>query len=142
MTDRYVPAELRRLVRSRAADCCEYCRSQVKYSPQSFSVEHIAPRQAGGPTVAENLALSCQGCNSHKATRTTASDPVTDTLVPLFNPREQRWLDHFAWSEDYTRVVGLTPSGRATVEALKLNRVGLVNMRRVLHAEGDHPTLE
>jgi hypothetical protein len=63
-------------------------------------------------------------------------------LVPLFNPRQQRWDEHFAWSEDSLRITGLTPVGRATVEALQLNREGLVNMRRVLYAVGEHPPQE
>jgi hypothetical protein len=39
----------------------------------------------------------------------------------LFNPRTQRWPEHFAWSTDGLRVVGLTPTGRATVAALRLD---------------------
>lgn len=93
-------------------------------------------------TIAENLAQSCQGCNGHKAARTSSTDPVTGILVPLFNPREQRWDEHFSWSEDYLQITGLTPIGRATVEALQLNREGLVNMRRVLYAVGEHPPQE
>src|SRR5262245_44463140 len=53
--------------------------------------------------------------------------------------RRQRWLDHFAWSLDFTRIVGITPTGRATVELLRLNRAGLVNIRLVLRKEGVHP---
>ena len=92
--------------------------------------------------VEDNLALSCQGCNSHKASRTEAIDPVTGSPVPLFNPRQQRWRDPFAWSEDHLSLVGLTPIGWATVETLRLNREGLVNMRRVLYAAGEHPPQE
>jgi hypothetical protein len=50
-----------------------------------------------------------------------AVDPDTQAIVPLFNPRTQRWFDHFRWSEDGTRVIGRTAIGRATVAALKLN---------------------
>jgi hypothetical protein len=51
-------------------------------------------------------------------------------------------MDHFAWSDDFTLVIGLTPTGRATVEKLQLNRSGLVNLRRVLRAVGEHPPAE
>ena len=44
--------------------------------------------------------------------------------------------------EYYLRITGLTPIGRATVETMQLNRDGLVNMRRVLYAIGEHPPQE
>jgi hypothetical protein len=49
------------------------------------------------------------------------------------------WEDHFAWNDDFTTVLGLTPTGRATVAALSLNRAGLINLRRVLYAVNEHP---
>jgi hypothetical protein len=91
---------------------------------------------------AQSLAESCQGCNGHKAARTSAIDPVTGLLVPLYYPREQRWDEHFAWSEDYLRITGLIHTGRAKVEALQLNREGLVNMRRMLYAVCENPPQE
>lgn len=139
MTKKYIPAELRRLVVERARNYCEYCRYPGRYLPQTPPLDHIIPREAGGLTIAENLAQSCQGCNGHKAARTLATDPVTGLLVSLFHPRQQRWEEHFAWSEDYLRITGLTPVGRATLELLQLNREGLINMRRVLYAVGEHP---
>jgi 5-methylcytosine-specific restriction endonuclease McrA len=142
MTDTHVPSELRRLVTGRASNCCEYCRYPGLYSAQALSIDHIVPRTSGGATLEDNLALSCHGCNGHKAALTTATDPVTGSTVPLFNPRRERWQDHFTWSEGFLEIAGLTPSGRATVEALELNREGLVNIRRVLYAVGRHPPLE
>lgn len=136
---KYIPVELRRLVVERAQNYCEYCRYPGRYAPQTSPLDHIISREAGGPTSAENLAQSCQGCNGHKAAKTEAVDPVTGLLVPLFNPRQQRWEEHFAWSEDSLYIRGLTPVGRATVDALQLNREGLLNMRRVLYAVGEHP---
>jgi len=123
----------------RASGCCEYCMSQSRFSVQPFSIEHIFPRGLGGKSVLENLALSCQGCNGHKAIKTVANDPVTGELVSLYHPRQQIWTDHFAWKNEYSIVIGLTPTGRATVEALQLNREGVVNLRQVLHAIGQHP---
>lgn len=142
MTKKYIPVELRRLVIERAGNTCEYCRYPLRYAPQTSPVDHIIPEIAGGLTTAENLAQSCQGCNGHKAARTSALDPVTEQIVALFHPRQQRWHEHFAWSEDYLQITGLTAVGRATVEALQLNRAGLVNMRHVLYAVGEHPSSE
>lgn len=142
MSDKHIPAELRRLVHTRARGLCEYCRSQARFSPQPFSVEHIIARALGGQTIAENLALSCQGCNGHKYIKWQAIDPLTRKLISLFHPRQQRWRDHFAWNEDATLIVGLTPTGRTTAEALKLNRPELVNLREVLYVTQKHPPTE
>jgi hypothetical protein len=142
MSEETVSAAVRREVAERAGHCCEYCRSQARFAMQAFSVEHIEPRIQGGASTVDNLALSCQGCNNHKFTRTTGTDPVTGLPTPLFHPRRHRWRDHFAWNEDCTRIIGVTPIGRATVETLQLNREGLVNLRRVLFQVGEHPPPE
>ena len=126
-------------VARRARECCEYCQSQARFSPDPFSVEHIVPRSRGGTDADTNLAWSCQGCNNHKYTSVEALDPVSGETAPLYHPRRQGWYDHFAWNEDYTVVLGLTPTGRATVEKLQLNRAGVVNLRRVLRRIGAHP---
>lgn len=135
---RLTPSQ-RAAVFERAHGCCEYCQSQERFSPDTFSVEHILPLSQNGPTISENLALACQGCNNRKYTATTALDPITHQPAPLFHPRQHHWGEHFAWNDDCTIVLGLTPIGRATVEKLQLNRVGLVNLRRILFALGEHP---
>jgi hypothetical protein len=142
MRDDRAPAALRRGVWDRARGCCEYCRSQERFAMQTFSVEHIEPRSREGDTASDNLALACQGCNNHKYAKTEAVDPATGAVVPLFHPRRDRWREHFVWDEGCTLILGLTPVGRATVEALHLNRAGLVNLRRVLFAAGEHPPPE
>jgi hypothetical protein len=134
-----VSLSVRKAVAARAGDCCEYCRCPERFAVQSYAVEHIEPRSGGGSDDPENLAYSCQGCNNHKYTRTHAVDPTSGIEVPLFHPRLQRWSDHFAWSSDCSEVIGLTPSGRATITSLRLNRPGVVNLRKVLFAVGLHP---
>ena len=142
MPKRHVTAQQKQAVVERAQGCCEYCRSQARFATQSFSVEHIKPRSRGGKTTLDNLALACQGCNNHKYTKTERRDPVSGDIVPLYHPRQQQWHDHFAWNDDFTLIIGLTPTGRATVEALQLNRKGVVNLRRILYAMGEHPPAE
>ncbi len=140
MTDsKRVSAKLRKLVATRADFICEYCQSQENFSSESFATEHIHPRKASGKTVAENLAYACLGCNSHKAAKTKAFDPVSETTINLFNPRIQNWKGHFTWNKDFTETIGLTPIGRATIEALKLNRKGVKNLRWALFSVGKHP---
>jgi hypothetical protein len=134
-----LPLVLRQAVEQRASSCCEYCHSPARYATQRFALEHILPRSQGGATHLDNLALACQGCNNHKYTKIQAHDPVTKRLVALFHPRRQRWQDHFTWDARFAIVLGLTAVGRATVEALQLNRPELQNLRRLLYAAGEHP---
>ena len=140
MSRTYVTAQERQFIADRARGCCEYCCSPVYFATQSFSVEHIIPVSRGGETILDNLALACPGCNGHKYTKVEAPDPGEGTLVSLYNPRTQRWQDHFRWNEDFTRIVGVTSTGRATVSALQMNRPGVINVRRVLFTVGLHPS--
>ena len=135
-----VPRPLKRAVVERARRQCEYCRSREDYAVDPFSAEHIIPQSRGGGTDLDNLALSCQTCNNHKYNKVEGIDPQTGNLAPLFHPRQQRWSDHFAWSEDATLIVGQTPTGRATIYILDMNRESLINLRQMLHRDGKHPT--
>jgi 5-methylcytosine-specific restriction endonuclease McrA len=139
MSEARLTASQKTHVAERARHCCEYCWSQARYSPDPFSVEHIIPHTAGGMNELENLALACQGCNNRKYVSTSAVDSVSGETVPLYHPRQHAWRDHFAWSVDFIYIVGLTPIGRATIEKLRLNREGVVNLRRVLYTLGKHP---
>lgn len=142
MSEERVTIQQRRAVAARANGICEYCRSQARFATQSFSVEHIIPRSLGGKTSLDNLALACPGCNAHKHTKIDGRDPMSLGRVPLYHPRHQKWSEHFAWSDDFTLIIGITPTGRATVEALHLNRKGLINLRQVLYVSGEHPPLD
>jgi len=86
-----------------------------------------------------NLRLACAWCNSFKGAKTHAPDPETGQEAPLFNPRTQRWSEHFRWSDDGAEIIGLTPTGRATVQALQLNNAFIVPARRRWVLAGWHP---
>jgi hypothetical protein len=141
LTER-ISKRLRQAVERRAGRRCEYCCCPLAVATDSFAVEHIIPTIRGGGTTPDNLALSCSGCNGHKYDRIEGYDSGSDGMAPLYHPRQHVWGEHFAWNEDYTRIVGLTPTGRATVEILHLNREGVVNLRWVLFLVGLHPPEE
>ncbi|MEM6503663.1 MAG: HNH endonuclease signature motif containing protein [Cyanobacteria bacterium P01_C01_bin.89] len=122
-----IPAELRRWVIKRAKDRCEYCCLSQVGQVATFHIDHVVPSVAGGKTVAENLALACVSCSLRKGARQKIVDPETGAQVNIFNPRQQDWREHFRWDE--VDVVGLTAVGRATVEALGLNREVMLNIR-------------
>ena len=131
--------EIRLAVIERANGCCEYCQSPHDFSSDDFAVEHIIAKAQGGSDNLDNLALSCQGCNNHKYIKIKARDPLTQQIVPLFHPRQDEWDDHFEWSLDFLEVLGRTPTGRATIQALQLNRDEVLRVRRVLIPAGEHP---
>jgi hypothetical protein len=65
------------------------------------------------------LALACDRCSAHKGPNLTGIDPETGEIVPLFNPREHIWEEHFRWSE--ATIIGRTAIGRTTIRVLTMN---------------------
>ncbi len=142
MPDDRITAVQRRAVFERAQYRCEYCRTPEACVSDPFAVEHIIPRSKGGKTRLNNLACACTACNGHKHKAIAAVDPFSRQLVPLFHPRKQRWAGHFSWSEDGLRMVGLTPTGRATVKTLQMNHPKMIKLRQLLLLAGAHPLNE
>lgn len=87
--------------------CCGYCRTSSKITGQPLTVEHIIPQARGGSSEDQNLWLSCRRCNQYKSAKIEAIDPGTNLSVPLFNPRKQKWSEHFTWSNDGREIIGL-----------------------------------
>ncbi len=85
----------------------------------------------------ENLALACCFCNRFKGPNLSGMDPITGQVVRLFNPRQDRWEDHFAWNA--ALLSGLTATARATIQTLRLNRADAVGVRQLLMREGVYP---
>ena len=139
MSSKYAADTLRRQVEIRANGLCEYCQSPKKYCIVSFHCDHIHPTKEGGKTELPNLAFACPSCNTHKHTKTHAPDPLTTENVPLFNPRQQNWHQHFQWSDDFLYIEGKTPMGRTTVEALNMNKDEHIELRKLLKDAGKHP---
>lgn len=139
MSRTHIPGALRERVAAAAKGRCGYCRSAQTVTGIPLTIDHIKPESLGGETAEDNLWMACQPCNGHKAFRIGAADPVTGEVVPLFDPRRQVWADHFLWADGGTRIVGRTPTGRATVEVLQLNRRLVVSARQRWIASGDHP---
>ncbi len=142
MTRSNIPEEVRARVRAEAADRCGYCRSPQRLILGWLEIEHIIPKAAGGSDEEENLWLGCRLCNNYKGSQTEGLDPETGQRLRLFDPRRQRWCDHFGWSQDGTRILGRTPCGRATVIALQLNNLIALMVRAEWIAAGWHPPAE
>jgi hypothetical protein len=130
---------VREAVRTRASSCCEYCKSQDKYSPTAFTIDHVLPQSLDGTSDIENLAYACFLCNRLKSNKIKVFDTSSEKWIPLFSPRQNDWNEHFSWSEDATQIVGLTVIGRCTIKELRLNREKLIEYRQCIISFGMHP---
>jgi 5-methylcytosine-specific restriction endonuclease McrA len=124
MTLREIEAEIRR----RAQNRCEYCHLPDGASQFTLILDHIIAKKHRGKTQLLNLALCCGHCNLHKGPSIAGVDSKTGRITRLFNPRTDKWNQHFRWNGPV--LVGLTPIGRTTVEVLEINRPPRVAARR------------
>ncbi len=136
---RHIAESLRTVVWEQDKGCCAYCRSPESLSLTPFEIDHITPLSRGGETEFSNLCLCCPSCNRHKSAQQFAIDRESGESVVLFHPRRETWEAHFRWSSDTLYIVGLTPTGRATIDALCMNRPRLVELRNVWAKLGHKP---
>ena len=136
-----IPSEVRQRVRERAGDRCEYCLSRQEYIMGRLHIDHIQPQSKGGSDAEDNLCLACELCNQYKWVQAEGVDPQTGQIVNLFNPRQQKWTEHFSWRAGGTKILGKTACGRATVEALQLNNLLAVKVRQNWVKAGWHPPM-
>jgi hypothetical protein len=108
-------------VRTRARNCWEYC-----LLPQdSCSLTHHH----------SNLALACHRCNLRKGPNLTGIDPISGEIIPLFDPRRDRWLDRFRLRGPV--IEGVTAVGRTTIKVLAMNDTRRIERRDLLAQEPD-----
>lgn len=136
-----ISQSLRHLIIARDHFCCAYCQTSEDNSGQRLHIDHIHPESAGGPSLPHNLCAICFSCNSYKGALLQAPDPISAVEVALFHPVRQGWHEHFKWDESKAQIIGLTPCGRATVEALEMNHPIIVRARKRWVAAGWHPPL-
>src|SRR5690348_16547117 len=128
---------LQKQVRRRARGLCEYCLFPESASTLSHVIDHIIARQHGGATTAENLALCCGRCNLQKGPNIAGLDPQTGSLTRLFNPRTDKWSDHFSCTGAFIR--GFSSVGRTTVALLAINTPSRLRARKSLIATREFP---
>jgi len=130
-------AALRREVRERAEERCEYCLLSESQAVLPHEPDHLIALKHGGRTTSENLALACFECNRFKGSDIASIDAITGELVGLFNPRIHRWFEHFRLNG--AQIIPLTPTGRVTAKVLRLNLPSRVEVRRQLVAQARYP---
>lgn len=124
--------ELQQLVRQRTHGRCEYCQFPEDVALLPFQIDHIIPHKLHGPTTVDNLAWSCERCNSHKGP--LAAGYLQGRHVRLFHPRKDRWSEHFEWSG--ASLLGKTDIANATIDVLSINLPYRITLRAALMAEG------
>ena len=139
MAKSVIPTALRERVIRRALHRCEYCQCLDKFHSSNFTMDHLLPQSMNGPHSFENFAYACSLCNRLKSNKLKVFDEQTGAWIDLFNPRIHNWKEHFTWSEDETKMVGVTAIGRITIITLKLNRTKLLECRIALIPFREHP---
>jgi len=129
---------LRDQVRQRADNRCEYCQLPQACTTLPHEADHIRSQKHHGPTTLHNLCWACARCNDFKGSDVSSYDPVTNALAPLFNPRTDKWDEHFEWHGP--TLLGKTSIGRATIELLRINLLDRVEHRRLLIGADLFPT--
>src|SRR5215831_13370043 len=133
----YIPDALRKQVWSRARGCCEYCLIDERFSHLPYEIDHVIAEKHRGETRQENLCLACFDCNRHKGSDFASFDPETGDIVRLYNPRSDKWSDHFQL--DGPTIQPLTPQGRVTCFLLQLNDPERIIDRMDLLSAGAYP---
>lgn len=137
-----VSRSLRQRIISEFQGLCAYCHTATSITGAALVIDHIIPESLGGKTELPNLCLACHSCNEFKGAQVEAEDPSTRSLAPLFHPRLHQWTEHFRWDQDGGEIIGLTPTGRATVAALNMNHSAIVHARKRWAKVGWHPPEE
>lgn len=120
---RKIPQFIQLKVGKRAKYLCEYCHADERWQFVPFTIDYIVPISEGGTDLLENLALACFHCNRHKSNKRMVGK------IPIFNPREMSWSEHFIWSKDFLQILPNTETGAVTIELLDLNRQRLLIIR-------------
>ena len=104
---------LRKEVRERANECCEYCLLPEVQAFFPHEPDHIIATKHGGQSTIDNFALACFDCNRFKGSDIASIDPESGELIQLFNPRTQGWDEHFTIQNGL--IIPRTAIGRVTV---------------------------
>lgn len=133
----YVSADLRQHVESRANQLCEYCLIHEDDTFLGCQVDHIIAEKHGGPTEADNLCLACTFCNRGKGSDIASIAGSTGQLVRLYNPRTDRWSDHFVLMNAI--IEPRTEIGEATAKILGFNEADRIQERALLRDAARYP---
>ena len=73
-------------VKARDSYTCQYCGNV--FESNGLNLDHVTPREKGGPTTWDNIVASCYACNGKKANKL----PQEAGMFPLRKPSEPKPL--------------------------------------------------
>jgi hypothetical protein len=132
-----ISEHLRQAVAHRADHLCEYCLIHEDDTFFGCEVDHIISQKHGGPTESDNLAYACFFCNRRKGSD-IGSISQSGEFVRFFNPRTDRWEEHFHLEGVFIRPI--TKIGEVTVRILNINANDRILEREILVAAGRYPS--
>ena len=134
----YIPEKVRKQVAERANYRCEYCLMPERFLATFFHVDHIRSVKHGGNADMTNLAYACPHCNQYKGSDIgTFADEENEMIVRFYNPRRDRWMEHF--EVVLGEIIPRTAIGRATITILNINQPERLLLRRELLLIGQYP---
>lgn len=132
-----ISKSLKKKVAVRAHFCCEYCRLSELVSFYTFHIDHIKSIKHGGLSFLINLAYCCPDCNFFKGSDLGTFVFTEEQLVRFFNPRKDKWDDHFEWQNG--AIYGKTEIGMATERIFQFNTIDRLIFRQQLISMGLYP---
>jgi hypothetical protein len=136
----YISVELRRQVAERAHSLCEYCLIHESDTFYGCHVDHIISEKHGGLSTFDNLAYACALCNQAKGSDIGSLAMESNALTRFFNPRIDRWSDHFHLAS--FAIVHQTMIGDVTARILGFNARERIMERVLLNRFGRYPSPE
>ena len=86
MERKAIPRAVRRQVRARARDRCEYCQHPASYACAPFVCEHILPHVHGSGHTLPELAWACPACNVSQTRQNPRPRPADGAHGSAFSP--------------------------------------------------------
>lgn len=129
--------KLRAEISRRAGERCEYCLIHQDDAAFPHQVDHIVSRKHGGSSTLDNLAYACVICNRYKGSDVASIDPRSRNVVRLFDPRRDRWKEHFRLAA--AQIEPITNIGETTVRLLRFNAPERILERDLLQNLGRYP---
>lgn len=126
---RWISAELRQAVASRANSFCEYCLIAEADTFYGCEVDHIISLKHGGASELNNLAYACAPCNRAKGSDIGSISPAGE-FTRFFNPRADIWDEHFRLGG--ATIQPLTTIGEVTSRILGFNDSARIHEREEL----------
>jgi HNH endonuclease len=133
----YLPQDLRRLVIDRADHLCEYCLIHDEDTVLGCAIDHAISLKHDGPSDDTNLAYACVFCNRYKGSDIGSIIWETQEFVRFYNPRRDRWGDHFQLRD--STIYPISPIGEVTARILGFNDRDRLIERQMLINRGLYP---